>query len=192
MTILFYKADGPYGCFSNFSPHPIRLQGRIWLTSEHYYQAHKYINSPHAALCEQIRQASSPEMAAALGRDPRYAVRLDWEAVKLQVMYTAVFTKFSSHPDIRAVLVGTEDEPIVEDSPSDSYWGWGADHQGHNYLGRLLMQVREQLRLAKPTEQGFHPEYLTSDRLAKPSQIVGWSPEPTNPKLHHSDSLGSS
>ncbi len=184
MSIFFYKADGPYGCFSNFSAHPFHLWGYCWSTSEHYYQAHKYVGTPYAALCDQIREAPSPDAAATLGRDPQYAVRPDWETVKLQVMYTAVLTKFLSHVDIRAVLLGTGNELIVEDSPTDAYWGWGANQQGHNYLGKLLMQVREQFRLPKPIAPQRHPGCLSADHLAKRFPIPGPIPEQINPESH--------
>jgi predicted NAD-dependent protein-ADP-ribosyltransferase YbiA (DUF1768 family) len=33
MTIYFYSTKGEYGCFSNFSSHPIKLKGKRWPTS---------------------------------------------------------------------------------------------------------------------------------------------------------------
>jgi hypothetical protein len=37
--IWFYRVDEkPYGCFSNFSPHPVLMDGKTWPTSEHYFQ----------------------------------------------------------------------------------------------------------------------------------------------------------
>ncbi|MCM1982789.1 NADAR family protein [Lyngbya confervoides] len=146
MTIRFYKVEDPYGCFSNFSPHPIVVEGVHWPTSEHYYQAQKFVGTPHADRCEIIRQAATPEEAAALGRDPQVSVRPDWDEVKRDVMYRAVQTKFSEHAQIRSVLLDTGDEQIVEDSPRDWFWGWGADHQGENHLGKILMEVRDACR----------------------------------------------
>lgn len=146
MTIFFYKVQDPYGCFSNFSRHSIDLQGQTWPTSEHYYQAQKYQGTPHQDLCDQIRQAPTPEAAAALGRNPMYAVQSDWEAIKPEIMYRAVRTKFLMHGAIQAELLGTGEELIVENSPLDAYWGCGADGKGHNQLGKILMQVRQEIR----------------------------------------------
>jgi ribA/ribD-fused uncharacterized protein len=146
MTIFFYKAHGPYGCFSNFSPHSIYLQGKTWPTSEHYYQAQKFVGTTSPERCHLIWQAPTPEAAATLGRDPRYPVRQDWDEVKSTVMYAAVWAKFSSHLEIQAILLGTGNAEIVEDSPTDTYWGCGRDRQGENHLGKILMQVRQQLR----------------------------------------------
>jgi predicted NAD-dependent protein-ADP-ribosyltransferase YbiA (DUF1768 family) len=33
-SIRFYHVNAEYGCFSNFSPHPILLKGKQWPTSE--------------------------------------------------------------------------------------------------------------------------------------------------------------
>lgn len=41
--IYFYKAHDPYGCFSNFSLHPIHCEALDWPTVEHFYQAHKFL-----------------------------------------------------------------------------------------------------------------------------------------------------
>lgn len=146
MTIFFYKVQDPYGCFSNFSLHSIDLQGQTWPTSEHYYQAQKYKGTPHQALCEQIRQAATPEAAAALGRNSTYTVQPNWDIIKPEIMYTAVRTKFLTHSAIQAELLSTGDELIVENSPCDPYWGCGADGKGHNQLGKILMRVRQEIR----------------------------------------------
>ena len=146
MAIFFYKVSDAYGCFSNFSPHSIHLGDLTWPTSEHYYQAQKYIGTPDQDICDAIRHAPTPEAAAALGRTPHYWVRPDWDNIKPRIMYQAVWTKFSTHLDIQAILLATGDELIVENSDRDPYWGCGADGQGENRLGKILMQVRHELR----------------------------------------------
>ena len=146
MTIFFYKVQEPYGCFSNFSLHSIDLQGYTWPTSEHYYQAQKYQGTPHQSLCEKIRQTPTPEEAAAIGRNLDYAVQPNWDQIKSQIMYSAVHTKFLTHASIQAELLGTGDELIVENSPTDAYWGCGVDGKGYNQLGKILMQVRQDIR----------------------------------------------
>uniref|UniRef100_B8HS05 NADAR domain-containing protein n=1 Tax=Cyanothece sp. (strain PCC 7425 / ATCC 29141) TaxID=395961 RepID=B8HS05_CYAP4 len=146
MVIYFYKVEGPYGCFSNFSPHGFELEGQRWQTVEHYYQAHKFVGTPDHHLCTQIQQCQTPAQAAALGRNPCHCPRSDWEEIKQQVMRTAVLAKFKTHPQIRTILLETGEAWLVEDSPVDFYWGCGADRSGQNHLGRILMSVRQELR----------------------------------------------
>lgn len=148
MPLFFYKVQDPYGCFSNFSPHPVTLEGFDWPTSEHYYQSQKFVGTGQDNLVARIRQAPTPEKAAALGRDPNHLVRSDWEQVKQDVMYRVVRAKFLAYPDLQEILLNTQDEVIIEDSPNDAYWGCGADHQGYNYLGKMLMRIRGELRAA--------------------------------------------
>lgn len=146
MTIYFYKVYEPYGCFSNFSPHPIHLEDQDWSTVEHYYQAHKFVGSEDEDLIPVIRSAKTPEEAAALGRDRQRKIRLDWDQVKFPIMRQAVLTKFLTHLDIQAVLLATGDQLIVEDSPTDYYCGCGQDKTGQNHLGKILSSVRQEIR----------------------------------------------
>jgi N-glycosidase YbiA len=147
--IHFYRVSDPYGYFSNFSPHPIQLDGKQWPTSEHYFQAQKFRDEE---LQEQVRQASSPGIAARLGRDRTKPMRRDWEAVKDDVMRRAVRAKFTQHESLRRKLLATADAVLVEHTDRDSYWGDGGDGSGKNMLGRLLMELREALRAESGAE----------------------------------------
>jgi len=146
MTIYFYKAWQPYGCFSNFSPHGINIQGIYWSTVEHYYQAEKFAGTSDAVIIPLIHGAETPEIAAALGRDSNRQLRPDWEVVKTKVMREAVLKKFLTHADIREVLLSTDEQWLVENSPTDYFWGCGENKTGKNYLGIILMSVREEIR----------------------------------------------
>ena len=142
-VINFYAVGDDYGCFSNFSPHPITLKGKTWQTSEHYFQAQKVAGTPAE---EEVRLAKSPMIAARMGRSRKRPLRKDWETVKDSIVYEAVLAKFTQHPDLREVLLATGDARIVEYTENDAYWGDGGDGSGENRLGRILMRVREELR----------------------------------------------
>jgi ribA/ribD-fused uncharacterized protein len=143
MTIYFYTPRDEYGCFSNFSPHGIELDGRYWPTVEHYFQAQKFTDPGHR---ERIATALTPKDAKTLGWDRKLGIRPDWDEIKDDVMLRAVRKKFATHERIRTILLATGDESLVENAPSDSYWGCGADGSGKNRLGEILMQVRAELR----------------------------------------------
>ena len=142
-VIKFYRVDDEYGCFSNFAPYPISLEGKVWPTSEHYFQAQKFAGTPRE---EEIRRAPSPAVAARMGRSRSHRLRPDWERVKDSVMRRAVLAKFTQHEDLRAVLRGTGAALLVEHTENDSYWGDGGDGSGRNRLGEILMEVRDELR----------------------------------------------
>lgn len=119
------------------------LDGEWWPTVEHYFQAQKFAGTPHV---EAIRAAGTPKRAKELGWSRQYPPRADWEAVKDEVMRQAVLRKFELHREIREVLLSTGDEELVENAPSDYYWGCGKDGSGLNRLGQILMAVRAELR----------------------------------------------
>ena len=143
MSIYFYSTRDPYGCFSNFSAHGVELKGKWWPTTEHYFQAQKFAGSEHEEL---VRLAKTPRQAANMGRERSRPLRADWEEVKDAVMCEAVRQKFLTHAGIQQILLETGDEEIVENAPGDYYWGIGADGSGQNMLGKILMEVRTELR----------------------------------------------
>lgn len=152
MAIRFYGTDDPlYGGFSNFAPYPFTLDGAEWPTVEHYFQAQKFPGTPHV---EAIRRAATPKAAKSMGRSRSRPLRPDWEAAKDDVMRAAVRAKFAQHADIRATMLGTGNEEIVENAPRDYYWGCGASGTGRNMLGIILMETRAALRESENTANG--------------------------------------
>lgn len=147
-VIRFSRVREPYGCFSNFAPYPVTMDGKEWPTSEHYFQAQKFHDEAYQ---EAIRAAKSPKEAARMGRDRSKPLREDWETVKDEVMHRVVLAKFTQHADIRSVLLCTGDALIVEHSRKAPYWGDGGDGSGKNVLGRILMRIREELRRSVPS-----------------------------------------
>lgn len=142
-TINFYRANGEYGCFSNFSRHPVVIDGETWPTTEHYFQAQKFAGTEHE---KEIQKCISPMTAADMGRDRSRPLRSDWEQVKDDIMRKAVMAKFTQYPNLREMLLNTKDAIIVEHTKNDSYWGDGGDGTGKNMLGKILMETREKVK----------------------------------------------
>ncbi|WP_339727467.1 NADAR domain-containing protein [uncultured Gimesia sp.] len=142
-AIIFYSVTEEYGEFSNFAAYPIQLDRKRWPTSEHYFQAMKFQDASHR---EAIRKEKSPMRAARMGRDRKRPLRKDWESVKVSVMRKAVICKFTQHEDLRELLLSTGNAKLVEHTTNDAYWGDGGDGSGKNMLGRILVELREQLR----------------------------------------------
>lgn len=144
--ILFYfTSDEPYGKFSNLARgYPIEIDGLIWPTVENYYQAAKYVDIDYRT---QIRSAQ-PRAAIELGRKPKgVQIRSDWnDEFKLQVMRKAVRAKFTQHAGLRDLLLSTGDAFIAEHGDKDDFWGDGGDGHGQNWLGRILMELRDELK----------------------------------------------
>ena len=141
-AIKFYKTGDPYGAFSNFAAYPITINGKVWPTTEHYFQAQKFPGTDHE---EAIRICNSPMIAARMGRDRSKPLRAAWETVKLDIMREAWMAKFTEHLDLQQMLLETGSAEIIEHTTNDSYWGDGGDGSGKNMLGKLLMETRAKL-----------------------------------------------
>ena len=141
--ILFYSANRDFGDLSNFAEYPIKLNGKTWPSTEHYYQAQKYAGTD---IAEEIREAPKPIKAFKIAHAKKAQMRSDWDAVKDNVMRRAVTTKFTQHRVLREFLLATGDRELVEHSSRDAYWGDAPDGSGKNMLGQILQEVRATLR----------------------------------------------
>jgi N-glycosidase YbiA len=166
-VVNFYSVGDEFGEFSNFAPYPFTLDGERWQTCEHYFQAQKFEDKAYKA---KIRKSNSPMLAARMGRDRKQKLRRDWESAKVGVMRAAVLTKFTQHEELRVLLLSTGDFKLVEHTENDDYWGDGGDGSGNNMLGRILMKVRESLRLSQDTEQGTVPDRTIAKGEVKPTK----------------------
>lgn len=142
--IKFYSVNGDFGAFSNFASYPVQIDGKLWPTSEHYFQAMKFASEKDQ---KEIRSIKNPMEAARKGRDRRRKLKKNWNSIKDEVMREAVFQKFSQHQELKKLLVSTGTAELVEHTESDSYWGDGGDGSGRNMLGKILMEVRSKLSL---------------------------------------------
>jgi len=161
--IRFYKVPDPWGLFSNFSRHPLELDGKTWPSTEHYYQAQKFAGTD-SEWAEAIRQEPKCGIAANMGRDRNHVMREGWDEISYHVMNVALFAKFGQHADCQATLMASGHAHLIEDTrqgrDDDHIWGDGSTGTGKNLLGKGLMRVREAIR------QGLVEEYLNED-LAK-------------------------
>jgi len=142
-VINFYNPSEEYGEFSNFAHYSVWLNKRRWPTTEHYFQAQKFDSHEYQ---EMIRYAKTPSLAANLGRSRKQKLRRNWESIKVNVMREAVRAKFTQHDDLRELLLSTGEAKLVEHTANDAYWGDGGDGSGKNMLGKVLMEIREELR----------------------------------------------
>jgi hypothetical protein len=96
---------------------------------------------------EVIRKARSPLAAKEIAHGQfESAKRPDWGSVKVNVMALILRKKLEQHQEVRNALMRSGDEKIVEDSPTDDFWGRGEDGGGQNQLGKLWMQIRRGVR----------------------------------------------
>lgn len=61
-------------------------------------------------------------------------------------MKIAVTAKFTQHEKLKRRLLDTGDAILIENTKKDYFWGCGEDGSGENNLGKILMEVRKELR----------------------------------------------
>lgn len=134
---------GPFRFLSNFFPCDIDFSGYTYPTLEHAFQAAK---TNDLSARKVILQAISPGKAKYAGR--RVLLRSDWEEVKQDIMLSLLRKKFSDD-GLKGMLLDTGNRKLIEGNNwGDTYWGV-YNGTGDNFLGKLLMQVREEARSGK-------------------------------------------
>ncbi len=145
------------GCFSQWWPASLTVDGETYASSEHFMMAAKALLFGDAEMAGRIRAAPHPRAAKELGRSVRGFDEQHWAERRFDLVVTGNLAKFGQHPELSEYLLTTGNRVLVEASPYDRIWGIGltADHEdamsperwrGLNLLGFALMEVRQQLR----------------------------------------------
>lgn len=134
--------QGDYRFLSNFWFVKVKLDGVEYKSVEHAYMAAKTLDN---TLRLKIRDFEKP------GDVKRFCktieLRSDWEQVKFGVMLDLVRQKFAKEP-LRSKLLNTGNAELIEGNTwGDVYWGV-CRGKGQNNLGKILMQVRQELSVA--------------------------------------------
>ena len=150
----FRFTNAAWGAFSNFQPLAVPIVAGPWQlrTSEALYQACKFPGRPEVQ--KRIAEAPTAREAAAIGRTPGLGIEPGWNAQRVDVMRWVLRMKREANAgEIDAEIAATGERPIVEVSIRDPWWGARpiADrYEGNNVLGRLWMELRQQLRQDDP------------------------------------------
>ena len=146
-TIKFYIREEPYGFLSNFWRCSQTTYDEFGYsvtcpTNEHYYQSSK---AKRSDVQEWIAKAPTAKIAMTTGRSlPIDEIKENWDSIKTEIMLNGLRSKFQDET-LKLLLLWTGDVILVEDSPTDMFWG-GSLPGSQNMLGKLLMQVRDEIR----------------------------------------------
>lgn len=130
---------GKYYFLSNFYEAPVTYNGLTYQNNEAAFQAQK-------TLIESERKRFCSMNASEAKKTGRHVIlRKDWEDVKIDIMRDIVEAKFRQNPDLAEKLLATGDAYLEEGNTwGDRTWGT-VNGQGANNLGRILLEVREEL-----------------------------------------------
>lgn len=134
-----HSFQGEYRFLSNFYLCEVEHRGRKFPTVEHAFQAAK---TDVLSEIEYVAAARTPGDAKLRGRT--VTLRKDWEDVKIDIMRSLLISKFSD-PKLRKRLSETRPHRLYERNfHNDTFWGV-CRGVGKNFLGRLLMEVRDDI-----------------------------------------------
>lgn len=150
-SAVFLKTKERFGGLSNMaSGFPLNVNGIPIRTSEALYQACRFPDMPDVQ--KEIIENRSPMAAKMRSKKYRPRTRPDWNAVRLKIMRWCLRVKLTQNWDsFGGLLLSTKDMPIVEKKVRRQDF-WAAQEMsdgslvGTNALGRLLMELREQLK----------------------------------------------
>lgn len=150
--ITFKSTKGKNGALSNMAPgFPIVIDGQVIKTAEALYQSLRFPNHPE--IQQEILNYPSPISAKKFGRKHIDKSRSDWNIHRFRIMKFCIELKlFQNFEKFSKVLLETNNLPIVEYTDKDKVWGAtdeGDYYVGTNALGRLLMELRENLKSGK-------------------------------------------
>ena len=148
--VSFRSTKAKFGGLSNMAGgFPLHVNGILVPSAEALYQACRFPHKPD--IQQHIIEQKSPMTAKMVSKPHRGETRPDWMRIRVRVMRWVLRVKLAMHwPEFSGLLLETDDRPIVEDSRRDDFWGALKQDDGTlvgmNVLGRLLMELREELK----------------------------------------------
>lgn len=135
---------GDYSFLSNFSTSYLTYFGIQYSCVECAFQAQKTMDETERLKISRMK----PSYAKTYGK--KLSLRPDWEKVKVNIMRTLLFAKFTQNQELAAKLVATKDAVLMEMNQwGDTFWGMRPDGTGENILGKLLMEMRDHPHIQK-------------------------------------------
>lgn len=188
----FYdNLDNEYRVFSNYSSYPVNIDGEEWPTSEHYYHSKKFSSEDNDDgtiwYKNIIKNCSTANKSKQLGNqkpgrygettiiNPKNDINESKSRrliFKNRIMYRVVKEKINQHPEIKDILLNTENSVIREASPYDFYWSMGKNNTGKNMLGNIFMKIRDELRGINYREMEYYEEMTDKSRHIKLSTKI--------------------
>lgn len=175
--IGFFHEDEEYGCFSNWYPAEFDYAGKHYAHSEQFMMYQKVLMFKKYDLADQIMETTDPYSCKKIAgqKFPEFDSDI-WEKTCYTIVKRGVKAKFAQNEDILRILLGTGNALLAECSPYDLKWGIGIDisdpnrldvakWKGQNLLGRILMEVREELRLEIRLRRSEEPLFIDAREL---------------------------
>ena len=138
--------------------------------------ASKAIKAQDATTYNEIMAIDDPVLIKRMGKRVQGITQQQWHDVAPPIIKIGLEAKFSQCQEARKELLNSANLTLAESSPTDAFWGiflgitspllqqkpW----PGQNQMGKLLMEVRSQIR-ANPRPGDRIPDFTAMDTNAQ-------------------------
>ena len=185
-----------YGCLSNRYIAPFVLAGNSYNSVEQYLMYQKAITFRRYAIARHIMELTDPTEINETANKDHMPLKEDelkiWRAIRVAVAKRGIRAKFLQNQDIIGNLIKTENLVIAHCTKESKIWGIGVDiddpkrldadaWEGDNYLGRILMSLRQEFRMNMLVSRDYSLSFVDAMEL-KP--IDEWQLKAGELKMH--------
>lgn len=154
--VFFWHEYEENGCFSQWYPAEMVIEGVRYVNCEQYMMAKKALAMNDLSWYAVIMHETDPKKIKGYGSQVRNFDQQVWDSCNEQIVYNGNYAKFTQDPILKQKLLATGNAILAEASPFDDLYGIHlkasdpdaldpAKWQGKNLLGNVLMRVREAL-----------------------------------------------
>lgn len=142
--------------FSNWYPSGFIVDYITFNCGEQYMMYHKAMTFDDDETADKIMRTDDPSTQKKYGRQVQGYDDKVWSEVRYELVKKGLVQKFMQNPEMKQYLLDRKDKIIVEASPYDRIWGIGyhenddnildeIDNWGENLLGKMLMEIAQEL-----------------------------------------------
>ena len=156
-VICFHNPDEENGYLSNWYFSPFYVNHILFSSMEQFMMYQKAVYFKDNKIATEILDTDDFKHIKELGRQVLNYNDHIWNGIRQIVVYQGIYEKFIQNPDLKELLLNTQDALLAECAVKDKIWGIGlsmngpdrfdpSKWKGQNLLGYTLMMVREQLK----------------------------------------------
>ena len=167
-NIVAFLGDG--SPLSNFYHCEVEYEGFTYSSVEQVLQSEKADHYDDQIAHAKILHSEDPAEIKRVGKHIP-VIEQHWSRESVEIVRKACRNKFLQHQHLQDYLLATEDRVLVEAS-TDKKWGCGlhlrnkdilnsALWSGDNQLGKILMEIRDELNTSKQKVKAVHQDVIS-------------------------------
>ena len=164
--MLYFR--GFWNPLSAFFKHPIKHNGRMYVSAEHAYQHSKALHHKNYQAARDILRTPLPGQAKRIASKHIPQCNAEWDKISFKVMEDIQIAKLNQCKLFKEKLLASGSKTLVHNMEDDPKWGFGPNGIGENRMGKILMNVRKELH--KPQTAKLPKE--SAESLPKTSQEI--------------------